>query len=61
MEELLRLLSQSGFANLTPGNWVMYAVSGTLVFLAIRKEYEPLLLIPIAFGIVLANFQILLF
>jgi oxaloacetate decarboxylase beta subunit len=58
MDEIIRLLSQSGFANMSWGNWVMYAVSGTLVFLAIRKEYEPLLLIPIAFGIVLANFPL---
>jgi Na+-transporting methylmalonyl-CoA/oxaloacetate decarboxylase beta subunit len=42
MDEIIRLLSQSGFANLTFGNWLMYAVSGTLVFLAIKKEYEPL-------------------
>ncbi len=33
----------------------MFAVSGILVYLAIKKEYEPLLLIPIGFGIVLAN------
>ncbi len=58
MSEVLRLLSQSGFANMGWGNWVMYAISGTLVFLAIKKEYEPLLLIPIAFGIVLANFPL---
>ena len=58
MDEIIRLLSQSGFANLSWGNWVMYAVSGTLVFLAIKKGYEPLLLIPIAFGVVLANFPL---
>ncbi len=58
MDEILKLLSQSGFANMSWGNWVMYAVSGTLVFLAIKKEFEPLLLIPIAFGIVLANFPL---
>ncbi|MBM4161508.1 MAG: sodium ion-translocating decarboxylase subunit beta [Ignavibacteria bacterium] len=58
MEELLRLLSQSGLAHVTLGNWVMYALSGLLVYLAIRYQYEPLLLIPIAFGIVLANFPL---
>jgi oxaloacetate decarboxylase beta subunit len=58
MEELLKLLSQSGFAHMDWGNWVMYALSATLVFLAVKKEYEPLLLIPIAFGIVLANFPL---
>lgn len=58
MDEIIRLFSQSGFAHMTLGNWVMYGISGTLVFLAIRKEYEPLLLIPIAFGMVLANFPL---
>jgi oxaloacetate decarboxylase beta subunit len=58
MNTIIELLRQSGFANMDWGNWVMYAVSGALVFLAIKKEYEPLLLIPIAFGIVLANFPL---
>ncbi len=58
MDELLRLLGQSGFAHVSWGNGIMYAISGTLVFLAIRKNYEPLLLIPIAFGIVAANFPL---
>ncbi len=58
MDEIIRLLSQSGFAHMTWGNWVMYAISGTLVYLAITRGYEPLLLIPIGFGIVLANFPL---
>ena len=36
----------------------MFALSGLLVYLAIKKQYEPLLLIPIAFGIVLANYPL---
>lgn len=36
----------------------MFTVSGILVYLAIKKGYEPLLLIPIGFGIVLANFPL---
>jgi sodium ion-translocating decarboxylase beta subunit len=58
MEHLLNLILDSGFANLNFGNWVMFAVSGLLVYLAIKKQYEPLLLIPIGFGIVLANFPL---
>ena len=58
MENLLQLLVESGFAHITWGNVVMYAISGTLVFLAISKGYEPLLLIPIAFGIAVANFPL---
>jgi len=58
MDQLLRLLEQSGFAHLSLGNLIMYAISGTLVFLAIKKGYEPLLLIPIAFGMAVANFPL---
>ena len=58
MEEFIKLFQQSGFAHMNIGNWIMYAISGMLVFLAIKKEYEPLLLIPIGFGIVLANFPL---
>lgn len=55
MDELIKLFSQSGFSNITVGNWIMYLIAGTLIFLAIKKNYEPLLLIPIGFGIILAN------
>ncbi len=55
MENFLQLIQQSGFANLNWGNWVMFAVGGVLIFLAITKQYEPLLLIPIGFGTLLAN------
>lgn len=58
MELFTRLFWESGFANLSIGNWIMFAVSGTLVYLAIKKHYEPLLLIPIGFGVVLANFPL---
>jgi sodium ion-translocating decarboxylase beta subunit len=55
MEIALKLLEQSGFANLSWGNWVMFAVGSLLIYLAIAKKYEPLLLIPIGFGAILAN------
>jgi oxaloacetate decarboxylase beta subunit len=55
MDSFIELFNQSGFAHLGWGNWVMFLVAGILVFLAITQEYEPLLLIPISFGIVLAN------
>ncbi|MBE0570581.1 MAG: sodium ion-translocating decarboxylase subunit beta [Ignavibacteriaceae bacterium] len=58
MELFTKLFWESGFANLSIGNWIMFAVSGTLVYLAIKKHYEPLLLIPIGFGVVLANFPL---
>jgi sodium ion-translocating decarboxylase beta subunit len=55
MDIASELLSQSGFANLSGGNVVMFMVAGILIYLAITKGYEPLLLIPIAFGAILAN------
>lgn len=55
METALNLLQQSGFANLGWGNWIMFVVAGVLIYLAITKQYEPLLLIPIGFGAILAN------
>lgn len=55
METLTKLLQQSGFAHLGWGNWVMFAIGGVLIYLAIAKKYEPLLLIPIGFGTILAN------
>lgn len=55
MNSALELLNQSGFAHLTWGNWAMFVVAGILIYLAVSKKYEPLLLIPIGFGIILAN------
>jgi oxaloacetate decarboxylase beta subunit len=55
MDTVLQIFQQTGFANLNWGDWVMFAVSGILIYLAIVKKYEPLLLIPIGFGTILAN------
>lgn len=55
MEILEKLLSGVGFLSITWQNLVMFGVGGLLIFLAVRKDYEPLLLIPIGFGAILAN------
>ena len=55
MDALNILVEGSGFAGLSWQNLVMFVVGGVLIFLAIRKGYEPLLLIPIGFGAILAN------
>ena len=52
---LTNLLHQTAFFNLTVGNYIMIAVACVFLYLAIRKEYEPLLLLPIAFGMLLVN------
>lgn len=49
------LVSSSGLVSLTPGNLVMWLVAFTLFYLAIKKQYEPLLLLPIGFGILIVN------
>ena len=55
MESISTLLHGSGSATLSWQNLVMFLVGGVLIFLAIRKNYEPLLLIPIGFGAILGN------
>ena len=52
---LKNLIAQTAFANLTWGNYVMILVACIFLYLAIKKEYEPLLLVPIAFGMLLVN------
>ncbi len=54
-ETLKNLLEQTAFFNLSIGNVVMVAVACFFLYLAIAKEYEPLLLLPISFGILLVN------
>ena len=49
------LLDQTAFANLQVGNFVMIGVACVFLYLAIRHGFEPLLLVPIAFGMLLVN------
>ena len=49
------LIFSSGVVSLTGGNLVMWLVAFVLLYLAIKKQYEPLLLLPIAFGILIVN------
>ena len=60
IEALGEILSGSGFAALAndPRNLIMILISFVLLYLGIGKKFEPLLLIPIAFGMLLANFPI---
>ena len=55
IETMGNLIHQSAFFNLTWGNYLMVAVACFFLYLAIKKEYEPLLLVPIAFGMLLVN------
>lgn len=58
---LKEILAQSGFAALVNGDWkniVMILIACGLFYLGIGKKFEPLLLIPIAFGVLMANFPL---
>ena len=54
-ETLSNLLHQTAFWNLTWGNYLMILVALVLLYLAIKHGFEPLLLVPIAFGMLLVN------
>ena len=55
LDALKGLLADSGFTSLAWQNYVMIVVACALMYLAIKKQYEPLLLLPIAFGMLLVN------
>ena len=54
-DALAKILGTTGFTGLTSGHGVMLVVSCILLYLAIGKKFEPLLLLPIGFGCLLAN------
>lgn len=54
-DSILKLINESGFSALDWQHAAMLAVACLLVYLAIVKKFEPLLLLPIAFGVLLAN------
>ena len=58
MEYIIKFLQQTGFYLFADGNWmklVMIGISCILLYLGIVKKFEPLLLVPIAFGMLLTN------
>ncbi|MDR0696666.1 MAG: sodium ion-translocating decarboxylase subunit beta [Christensenellaceae bacterium] len=55
-ETIIQLWSESGFATLSIQQAIMMGIAFILIFLAIAKKFEPMLLLPIAFGMLLANF-----
>lgn len=55
IESIQGILHESGLMNMTWQQGVMILISFVLMFLAIKKQYEPLLLLPIAFGMFLTN------
>jgi len=55
LESISELMRKSGFNSLTPLHYIMLGVACLFIFLAIKYKFEPLLLLPIAFGMLLAN------
>src|SRR3712207_6603560 len=54
-DTIIKLLNDSGFVKLTWQQIIMIIVAAVLIYLAIVKKFEPLLLLPIAFGVLLTN------
>lgn len=58
MDQLLKLWQSMGIANMDLGQALMMAVGCGLIYLAIAKKFEPLLLVPIGFGALLSNIPV---
>jgi oxaloacetate decarboxylase beta subunit len=54
-DNLTQFLQYTGFANATWGHILMIAIGLVFIYLAIKKDWEPLLLVPIGFGIIIGN------
>ena len=55
MNTLENLADQTAITTLTWGNFLMIGIAFIFLYLAIKKDYEPLLLLPISFGMLLVN------
>ena len=55
MSILFDFLNSTGFVSMSPGNAIMILVGIVFIFLAIKKDYEPLLLVPIGMGAIVGN------
>ncbi|MBS4056077.1 MAG: sodium ion-translocating decarboxylase subunit beta [Bacteroidetes bacterium] len=55
VDHLRQFMDYTAFANITSGHAIMILVGFLFIYLAIAKEYEPMLLVPIGFGIIVGN------
>ncbi|MFW6284421.1 MAG: sodium ion-translocating decarboxylase subunit beta, partial [Desulfosalsimonas sp.] len=58
MDKFFYFINQTGFANIELSSLAMMGIGLFLLYLGIAKKYEPLLLVPISFGILLVNFPL---
>src|SRR6056297_942248 len=55
MDIITKIYNTTGFANLQLNNLIMIIIGGAAIYFAIKNKYEPLLLLPIGFGIIIGN------
>ncbi|MFA7025577.1 MAG: sodium ion-translocating decarboxylase subunit beta, partial [Candidatus Cloacimonadaceae bacterium] len=55
MQELMQFIQTTGFLNVAWGNLAMMLAGAFFVYLGISKGFEPLLLVPIGFGMIVGN------
>ena len=55
LEQIIKFFSKTGYANISLEQAIMIIIACFLMYLAVAKKYEPLLLVPISFGMLLAN------
>lgn len=55
LDKIILFIQSTGYLNLSLGQFVMIIIASILLYLAVVKEYEPLLLVPISFGMLLVN------
>lgn len=55
LKNLAEFYSYTGFANATPGHFIMIVIGLIALYLGIAKKFEPMLLVPIGFGIIIGN------
>ncbi|MDE7245719.1 MAG: sodium ion-translocating decarboxylase subunit beta, partial [Oscillospiraceae bacterium] len=58
MEAIMKFIQETGFYRIATGDWkvlIMMVIAFVLLYLAIVKKFEPLLLLPIAFGMLITN------
>ncbi|WP_366922281.1 sodium ion-translocating decarboxylase subunit beta [Metallumcola ferriviriculae] len=58
IDSIQQIILTSGLPELTYKHLIMWIIAGILFYFAIKKEYEPLLLLPIAFGILITNIPV---
>ncbi|HQA60502.1 MAG TPA: sodium ion-translocating decarboxylase subunit beta, partial [Tepidanaerobacteraceae bacterium] len=58
VEQIVKFFESTGYTNVTFEQLIMILIACFLMYLAIVKQYEPLLLVPISFGMLLANIPI---